>query len=134
MRSHKRYITKDGILSNIHDIDGYINADALVMDSWSSKFVNDLKPEERPIRKKIKDDLRFSSSGCPNNHPLYPKLESIAESLIKLKTDPDWTDIHFVQSSLGRFEVEFEDQGKWDILREKAIKSIIEYYDSISNI
>ena len=46
MGFHKRFITKYHILENIDRIEEFLDADALILDSWSSNFVNDLNKEE----------------------------------------------------------------------------------------
>ena len=94
-----------------------------------TKFYQDLDPIERKLRIKIKEDQKYSS-GCPDNHQDYPKLKSLSETLISLKTNPTWLDIHFTQDKLGRFELEINEFGVFDILKEKAIKAIINYYES----
>ena len=37
------------ILENIDRIDEFLDADALILDSWSSNFVNDLNKEEEVL-------------------------------------------------------------------------------------
>lgn len=127
MGFHKRYITKDTILTHINDLDTLFKADALIMDNWSKKFSDDLNKEERLLREKIKEDQKFLS-GCPDKHPDYPKLNSLSEALIGLMTNPTWLDIHFTKTKLG-LQFPFEDGGLFEVQKNKCIKSIITYYD-----
>jgi hypothetical protein len=127
MGFHKRFITKEGILNNIQNLETYFDSDALIFDSWSSKFYEDIDPEERQIRKEIIEDNAFLG-GCPDQHRNYYHLDSLAETLISLKTNPNWLDIHFTKQKLGlQFSNEisgvFEDQVK------SCIDKIIEYYE-----
>jgi hypothetical protein len=127
MGFHKRYITKDTILTHINDLDTLFKADALIMDMWSSRFTNDLNQEERTIREKIKQEQKFLS-GCPDKHPDYPKLNSLSEALIGLMTNPTWLDIHFTKTKLG-LQFPFEDGGLLETQKNKCIEAIINYFD-----
>ena len=98
------------------------------MDSWVTKFYQDLDPIERQLRIKMNQEL-ISWSGCPDKHTDYPKLKSLAETLISLKNNPSWLDIHFTQDKLGRFKLDIDEFGVFDVLKEKSIKAIIDYYD-----
>jgi len=46
-----------------------------------------------------------------------------------LKNNPSWLDIHFTQDKLGRFKLDIDEFGVFDVLKEKSIKAIIDYYD-----
>jgi len=129
MGFNKKYINKGSLLENISELDELFNADALLMDPWMTKFYQDLDLCERELRVRIKEELKFKS-GCPDNHPEYSKLKSLSETLISLKTDPSWLDIHFTQDKLGRFQLEMNEYGNFDVLKEKSIKAIINYYDT----
>lgn len=128
MGFNKKYITKEGILSNINNLDKYLNADGFIGDTWSTRFVSDLDINERKIRNQIREDLKYQS-GCPDRHKDYINLKSLSESLLSLMNGGGWLDIHFTKDKL-KFKTEFEDAGVFDNLKEKAIKSIIDYYDS----
>jgi hypothetical protein len=128
MGFHKRYLNKEIILSNLDNIDRLLKADALIMDMWSNKFVNDLNQEERLLREKIKEDQKFLS-GCPDKHEDYSKLNSLSEALIGLMTNPTWLDIHFTKTRLC-LEFPFNFGGNFEIQKEKCIQEIIKYYDS----
>jgi hypothetical protein len=129
MSFHKRYLTKEVILSNLQNIDNLLKSDSLIMDDWSSKFISDLDKEERELRNKIKEDQKLLS-GCPDKHKDYSKLKSLSETLIGLNINPTWMDIHFTQDKLGRLQLDFEEMGVLEKVKEKAIKLIIEYYES----
>jgi hypothetical protein len=101
------------------------------MDSWSNQFTNDLDPSERKLREKIKEDQKYSSSGCTDKHPDYPKLKSLSETLIGLMTNPTWLDIHFTKTKLN-LQFPLEDSGQFEIQKNKCIASIIEYYDNLN--
>lgn len=128
MGFHNRTLTKEIILTNLHNIDSLLNADAFITDSWSSKFIKDINRKERLLREKIKLDNQFQS-GCPNKHIDYSKLESLSETLISLKTNPDWLDIHFTQDKLGRFHLEIHEMGVFEVLIEKSIDAIIIHFE-----
>lgn len=125
MGFHKRYITKDIILSNILKLDVLLSSEILIMDDWSSKFVKDLDPIERKLRHKM---ILEQVSGCPDKNQNYSSLKSLSESLISLKTNPSWLDVHFVQDKLGRFDLEIDEFGDLNKISKKAINKIIAYY------
>lgn len=128
MGFHKRFVNKENILPNLGDIDSFLNSDALIFDDWSYKFYQDLNQEERKLRQQIKEDLK-DFSGCPDKHPDYSKLLSLSETLISLINNPSWLDIHFTQDKLGRLNLEIDEMGVLDKVKEKAIQAIIDYYD-----
>lgn len=127
MGFNKRYITQKGILENISDLEKYLKADALIMDMWSSRFCDDLNPKERKLREDLKKDTMFWSGGL-EKHPNFSKLDSLSEMIIALKTDPTWTDILLTIKKLN-IPIDQDERGKFEILREKSIKYIIDYYE-----
>jgi hypothetical protein len=129
MGFHKRFITKDLILSDIQNLDILLSSDALFFDNWSGRFCSDLNKKERALRNKIKEDQKFLS-GCPDKHPQYGELKSISEALIGLITNPTWLDIHFTKTKLG-LEFPFDWGGNFEIQKEKCIQEIIKYYDMV---
>jgi hypothetical protein len=129
MGFHKRFITKDLILSDIKNLDILLSADALFFDSWSERFCSDLDTEERKLREKIKEDQRILS-GCHDKHEDYNKLNSLSETLIGLITNPTWLDIHFTKTKL-HLEFPFDWGGNFEIQKEKCIQEIIKYYDMV---
>ena len=62
MGFNKRHLSKEKILSNLSNIDNLLKADSLMMDQWSSYFVEDLKPEQRDLRKELLEDTKFDSN------------------------------------------------------------------------
>lgn len=125
MGFHKRYITKDLILSNINDLDRLFNADAFIMDMWSSRFVDDIRPEERRIRKELLEKYHLLST-INFKEPVLNELHSVAECLISLHNTPNWWDIIKTREKLG---LSVENAGDFEKLKEEAISRIIDYYD-----
>ena len=126
MGFHKRYITKNLILSNINDLDRIFNADAFIMDMWSTRFCEDLNKDERLLRNSIKKRLKFTSSLCPQSEPEFKQLSSMAECLISLMTHPNWLDVVLVQERIG---LSLKIEGNFEIAYKDAIERIIDYYD-----
>lgn len=141
MGINKRYVDKENILFYIKNknltslirevkIDMLFNADALIMDSWSSKFYHDLNPEEREIRKKLLDKYRFNSDPAYLKDDEFKKLTSLSEALISLVGDnPQWMDIHIVSNKLGIPTIFISEAGKFEIFKEKCIDAIINNFD-----
>lgn len=129
MGFHKRFITKYHVLENINRIDEFLDADALIMDTWSSNFVRDLNKDERILREKMKSELNFLS-GCPSSHAKYHELESLSETLISLFLSPTWLDIHFTKSMLN-LQTPLELSGKFDEQVELCKSEIIKHFESI---
>ena len=126
MSFHKRYITKELILSNINDLDRLFNADAFIMDMWSSRFCDDLDKGERSIRNSINKRFKFSSSLSYQSDPEYKNLNSMSECLISLMTHPQWLDVTLVHDKLG---VTTDGTGDFHQGVDKCIQRIIEHYD-----
>lgn len=123
----KRFVTKEGLMTNINDVDSYLNSDALIFDDWSHKFVDDLDPEERLIRERIKSDLKIKS-GCPDKHENYKDLKSLSESFISLMNDPSWLDIHFVKTKLNII-TPLDESGDFEKQKMRCLDAIIDYYE-----
>lgn len=126
MGFHKRYITKDLILSNINDLDRLFNADAFIMDMWSTRFCDDLRPEERKVRQEVEKKYQYNSSINYKTDPIFNDLYSMSECLISLFNRPTWWDIFKVSDKLG---LSHDNAGDFDKLRQLAIERIIEFYD-----
>lgn len=127
MTSMKRYICKNDILSNINKLDRLFDADALILDMWSSKFKNNLNKDHIKIRNKIKKDISTSSDiNISTHHENFKLLNSLSESLIFLKTDPNWIDINFVNQKLN---INIQIIDNFDDIKNKCIQKIIEYHD-----
>ena len=127
MGFNKKYVTKKTILDNLDNIDEVFRADSLIMDTWASKFFGDLDRSERFIRMDMKS--LYKEGSCPSTIEGFGDLRSLSESLLSLSKNPSWFDIHLVQSKLGSLKVEDKDLGKIQILKEKAIEAIINYYE-----
>lgn len=130
MGFNKRYLNKEIILSNLSNIDKLLKADSLIMDMWSSYFIEDLNSKQRELREVLLEDTKFDSSGNYQNHKYFYLLNSISEAIINLSTDPSWLDIQIVCIKTG-FKIEESEKGKFDLLRKKAIDSAINYYDNL---
>lgn len=127
MGFHKRFINKEGILNNIDNLSNYFDSDALIFDSWSSKFYDDIDEGERKLRNKMIEENQFLT-GCPDQWRHYNELESLAETLISLKTNPTWLDIHFTKQKLG-LQFSNEVSGLFEEQVKSCIDKIIEYYE-----
>jgi hypothetical protein len=127
MGFNKKYVTKKTILDNLNNIDEVFRSDSLIMDTWASKFFGDLDKEERLIRRDMK--VLYKEGSCPSTIEGFSDLKSLSESLISLYKSPSWFDIHLVQSRLGNLRVEDQDLGKIQILKERAIEAIVDYYE-----
>ena len=129
MGFNKKYIKKSGILENISNLETYLKADMFIMDYWSSRFCNDLNPKERKLREKFNEDtMCVSSPSTITKHKYYEKFNSRSEMLINLMTNPQWTDI-LISIDKFKIPVKEDERGRMDILKEKAIKHIIDYYE-----
>lgn len=130
MGFNKRHLSKEKILSNLSNIDNLLKADSLIMDQWSSYFIEDLRPEQRDLRKELLEDTKFDSNNSYPNHNNFYRISSLSEALINLINDPHWVDVHIVWIYFG-FNINEDEAGNLDILSKKAIDSIIEYYDNL---
>jgi len=126
MSFNKRHITKEKVLNNILDLDALFGSDCIIMDTWSSKFYNNLDSNDRDSRRKIISEF---SGGCPDKHPDWNRLKSISESLISISKNPNWVDIHFIQEKCGKLDLEEGDMGVLESVSKKAILSAINYFE-----
>jgi hypothetical protein len=111
-------------------IDSIFRADALIMDDWGAKFYRELNPLERELRKELGSDY----GGYSTHHPLltdprFKKLTSMSEALISLMNRPRWMDYYVARQKL-KFQVDPDEQGKFQILIAKSIEAIIKYFDN----
>lgn len=127
MGFYKRWVTKEGLISNIDDVDSYLSSDALIFDDWSHNFYVDLDPSERLIRERIKSDIKIKS-GCPDKHENYKDLKSLSESFISLMNDPSWLDIHFVKTKLNII-TSLDETGDFEKQKRRCLDAIIDYYE-----
>lgn len=111
MGADKMYITRERVLAHLRGTPGEIRglmrsvsiervfgAEARVMDSWSSRFFSDLRPQEREVR----ESARASSPGqifC--REEVVQQLGSLSEALVSLHHDPIPEDYMVVMGRLG---------------------------------
>lgn len=108
-------------------IESIFKSEILVMDQWSSNFYNDLNPNERLEREKIisNQDANFVSFFSDSE---LDSFSSLSETLISLIINPLWMDIHLTTNRFN-IKVTTEESGKFQILRNKCIDSIINHFD-----
>ncbi len=142
MGFNKKYLNKENILYYLKNnditslvremkLDMLFKADALIMDSWTSRFYSNLNPKEREIRKKLYEKYKFDSGYSFVNDDDYKELTSLSEALISLSGDnPQWMDIHIV---IDKFKIPIDmetEAGRYKILRTKCIEAIIDHFNS----
>ena len=127
MSFNKRYVTKEQLLDRIktgrESLDSYLSADALILDSVSSKFVNDLNGGSKVIRDRLCKLYTISSGDEWRNDPDYLKLNSLADCLIYLYTDPSWIDIS-VSLEMMNIEIPESIRGQFTKIKEFVIDKI----------
>lgn len=140
MGFNKRNVDKENVLFYIKNtnidsliremkIDMLFKSDTLLLDSWTSKFYNDLRPKERDIRKKLLDKYKFDSAHSFINDIDYKDLSSLSEALISLSSNnPQWVDIYVVIDKLN-IKVHETESGVAEVLRQKCIDAIIKHFD-----
>lgn len=136
----KKHVNKEIILHQLKNdkiepllreirIDKLFNSEVLVLDHWGSNFYNNLNPSEREYRKKLNARYKFSSGFEFIKDEYYKNLKSLSESLISLMgQNAMWLDIFMVSEKLG-IKFNEEEAGKFSIMRDKCIESIIDYFD-----
>jgi len=135
MGFNKRYISKDTVmleLSNGGNLSKLLNADALIMDDWSSKFFKEYKNDikYRSDRQRILDDTCFSSNHNDTyKHDNFNKLKNISNILENLYLDPQWVDILLTFDILKIDGVDKSAVGKYEKLRTICINKIEKYFD-----
>lgn len=140
MGFHKRYIRKENILSYLkngdivaldreYKLEKLFNADALIMDSWSSKFYDGIDSSERKLRKDLNQKFAIYSTFKFMDDPDYSKIKSLSESLISLMSnDRSWVDVLFTIDKL-KIPIEEDERGRFDLLVNKCKFAIIDYFD-----
>lgn len=127
MSFNKRYVTKEQLLDRIKEgrdsLDSYLSADALILDSVSSKFVDDLSNKNEKTRERLCKLYTISSGDEWRNDPDYLKLNSLADCLIYLYTDPSWIDIS-VALELMNMEIPESIRGQFTKIKEFVIDKI----------
>lgn len=110
-------------------INSIFNSELLVMDSWSSRFYENLRPIEREVRKDLYDKYRFDSGVSFIYDKDFEDLSSLSEALISLVgPNPQWLDIVIVGKKLN-LKFEDDETGVWSKQREKCIDAIVKYFD-----
>lgn len=135
MGFHKRIIHRDIIESNIKKLDFIINltnADALVMDSWSSSFFDNLNFKWDDYQKKrqeiINETELHSNLSIIKQHKSFKSLKSISNIYFNLVNKPSWVDVLLLTSVL-EIDIPNSKSGKFDELVNLCIKEINSKYD-----
>jgi hypothetical protein len=142
MGFNKKHIEKNQVLQNLKNqhtnsfirdfkIDLLFKADALILDSWTGRFYSDLRPEERPIRKKLKDKYRFSSSFEFASDEDLKDLKSLSEALVSFYDNDStdcWCDIYVTLRALN-IKPPSEISGNFIELRNYCLEKIISHFD-----
>lgn len=137
MGFNKRYVTRDSIIRTIKNkesLNRLTNADALIMDNWSSKFFKNYDfnfQDYQDIRNKLYDDTKFSSNHASTyEHENFNKLKSTANILYNLynRKECHWTDILLTIDILGSHDIPESIRGKFDDLRKCCIEKIEKSY------
>jgi hypothetical protein len=137
MGFNKRYITKEMIMSNIDD-ESYIvnltNADALIIDHWSSKFLKNFNynySEYQSIRESLNTQYRLSSNLSDIQNSIdFGRLKKLSNVFINLKRNPTWLDI-ILASEILNFKFEYSLSGVFNEMLNFALQKIEEYYNNI---
>jgi len=139
MGFNKSHIDKHNILFHLKNkdltstiremkINQLFNADALVMDMWTSRFYNDLRPEERKMRKDLYERYKFNSGYEFIKDGNFINLKSFSECLLSLVNNPTWYDIIFTINNL-KLNISEDESGRFNILKDKCINALIDYFD-----
>lgn len=135
MSFNKRYITKSTVifeLSNGRSLSRLLNADALIMDDWSSKF---FKYYDNDIvylsdRRKLIDDTKFSSNLSDTKlHENFTKLKNLSNVLENIYLDPNWVDVLITFEILGSEDIPKSSIGKYEKLRTICIDKIEKHFE-----
>jgi len=136
MGFNKRYITKEMIMSNIDD-ESYIvnltNADALITDYWSSKFLENFNykySEYQSIRESLNTQYSLSSNLSDIQNSIdFGRLKKLSNVFINLKRNPTWLDI-ILASEILNFKFESNVSGKFNEMLNFTLQKIEEYYNN----
>jgi hypothetical protein len=118
-------------MNNISYIKNLVNADALILDSWSKKFFDNFnfKSNYQKIRRELNEDTKLSSNlEDTKNHNNFNKLKSMSNILINLKTNPQWVDVILVQEILDIKDIDVDRRGRFDLLVQDSIERINSIY------
>lgn len=134
MGFNKRIIHKETIDRNINDL-GYVikltNADALIMDYWSSSFFDNLNIKWKDYqnkRQEILNDTQFESNlSILQKHTNFDKLKNISNIYYNLVNSPSWVDI-LLLTSIVEIEIPDDKSGKFDELVNLCVEKINSKY------
>lgn len=131
MGFNKKYIDKRFILENISRIDDvFSKSDSIIcMDGWSSNFLGNYFPKEKEIKRRIEKKFEIDSGPDYSKSDEYQRLKSLSLCLSDLTTNPTWLDISLVTDRLNLKWDNQTESGRFDIMRDKCLKSIIEHFD-----
>jgi hypothetical protein len=136
MGFNKRYIKKELILNNLDNLDyisNLVNADSLIIDNWSDKFYKNFNfnfKDYNKIREKIiKENIFNLNHREMLSTDNFNKLKSLSNIYINLKKNPDWLDIHLVNTLLEQ-SIPDDISGKFDLLVYYFINQINSIYES----
>jgi hypothetical protein len=134
MSFNKRYISKESVMTQLKSgssLSKLLNADALIMDNWSSKFFKDYKNDVkyRSDRQQLLDDTRFLSfHSATLEHRNFDKLKNLSNVLENLYLNPSWVDILLTLDILGGSDVPDSASGKYEKLRTICIDKIEKHF------
>lgn len=137
MGFNKRIIHRENIDNNLSNLDLIIkltNADALIMDYWSSSFFKNLNinwKDYQFLRQTIIDDTKFSSNlSLIKEHINFNGLSYLSNIYYNLKTNPSWVDIISAQEIL-KFDIPVEKSGIFNELVNLSIENIDSKFKNI---
>lgn len=134
MGFNKRIIHKETIDRSINDL-GYVikltNADALIMDYWSSSFFDNLnfKWDDYQIkRQEILNETELNSNlSIIQQHKSFKSLKSVSNIYYNLINNPSWIDILLLTSIL-EIDIPNDKSGKFDEIVNFCIEKINSKY------
>jgi hypothetical protein len=136
MGFNKRKISKEMIINNVNNlsyIEKLVNADALMIDNWSDNFYKkfNFKWEKyKELKLELINETRlYSDISQVLEHRNFEKMKFISNIFIELKTNPNWVDIHLINSILEE-KIPDEISGNFDLLVNYFINKI----DNLFNI
>ena len=120
-------------IKNISYISNLVNADALILDSWSKKFFDNFNfkwKTYQKMRSNLNSDVSLSSDHRSTiEHVDYKKLRSLSNILINLKVSPSWVDVLLAYDITGTTIDNTDDMGKFDKLVSDCIDKINNFYN-----
>lgn len=136
MGFNKRIIHKENINSNIRNIEFIVklaNADALIMDYWSSSFYDNLNfnwEKYQNIRTELLSETAiYSDLNKISNNPNFNKLKNLSNIYYNLNNDPSWLDI-LLTNSIIEIDIPNDKSGKFIEMVEICIYEINKKYQN----